>query len=228
MNPADDNTTGASAHDPTPPDAEPVADPADEAPEAVVVESEVVEEPPAEGETARDDEFEAEAEDHEVVPPEADPRSPEELRAALDEAERASQEYLDHLRRERAEFENYRRRSAKAQADAKTLGAEQMVNGLLPVLDNFAYVLEAAEESSDETLCKGVEMVHAELLRTLGESGLERIDATGVPFDPTMHEAVSQVSAPEPTEEPVVHEVMRAGYRFSERVLRPASVVVAQ
>ena len=200
------------------PEGQPTPDP--DAPEAQVVDPEVVEDDAAglDGETA----------DPADVPLEADPRSPEELRAALSDAERAQQEYLDHLRRERAEFENYRRRAAKEKAEAKSLGTEQLAAGLLPVLDNFAHVMQAADGSSDETLRKGVEMVHNELLKILADAGLERIDATGVPFDPTVHEAVSQVPADEPADEPVVHQVMRAGYRFSERVLRPASVVVAQ
>ncbi|MBA2318782.1 MAG: nucleotide exchange factor GrpE [Euzebyales bacterium] len=157
-----------------------------------------------------------------------DQRSEEELRAALEEAERSTVEYLDHLRRERAEFENYRRRANKERMAALDRGAEQLASSLLAVLDNFGYVLDAAKGSSDEQLAKGVGMVHGELLRALGEAGLEQITTVGVPFDPTVHEAVSQVEADEPVEDPVVAEILRPGYRFKQRVLRPASVSVAQ
>lgn len=163
---------------------------------------------------------------------EDDPRPREELLAALTEAERQRDEYVDHLRRERAEFENYRRRSARERLESLDRGAEQVVSGLLGVLDNFGLALGAAEASDDEGLAKGVQMVHNELLATLTNAGLEEIPGVGVEFDPEQHEAMMQVDAAEElgreVDEPVVTEVLRSGYRFKGRVLRPASVKVAR
>lgn len=158
----------------------------------------------------------------------ADERSASELLVALADAERTAEEYLDHLRRERAEFENFRRRSNKERMEALDRGAEQLVSNLLGVLDNFGYVLDAAASSQDEQLAKGVEMAHTELVKVLREAGLEEVPGAGEPFDPTWHEAVAQVEVDDPGSEGQVVEVLRPGYRFKGRLLRPASVAVAQ
>lgn len=162
----------------------------------------------------------------------ADERSREELLAALNEAERTRDEYVDYLRRERAEFENYRKRSSKERLEALDRGAEQVVTALVGVLDNFEFALDAAEASDDDSLAKGVQMVHTELLSVLRNAGLEEVPGQGVTFDPTEHEAMMQVDAQEelgePVDEPVVTDVLRRGYRFKGRVVRPASVKVAR
>lgn len=178
------------------------------------------------------DDVDGQPEEAPAAEAEDDPRPREELLAALAEAERQRDEYVDHLRRERAEFENYRRRSARERLEALDRGAEQVVSGLLGVLDNFGLALGAAEASDDEGLAKGVQMVHNELLATLTNAGLEEIPGVGVEFDPEQHEAMMQVDAAEElgreVDEPVVTEVLRSGYRYKGRVLRPASVKVAR
>lgn len=162
----------------------------------------------------------------------ADERTAGELRYALDEAERAAEEYLDHLRRERAEFENFRRRTTKERMEALDRGAEQVLANLLGVLDHFGYTLQAARDSSDDQLGKGVEMVHSDLMKVLTEAGLEEVPGEGATFDPTVHEAMLQVDAAEvlgeEVSDTVVIEVLRPGYRYKGRLLRPASVKVAR
>lgn len=148
--------------------------------------------------------------------------------AALAEAERDRDQYLDHLRRERAEFDNFRKRMARERAEALDRGAEQVVANLLGVLDNFGFVLQAGGESAHDPVAKGAAMVHDELLEVLKKAGLEEVPGVGAPFDPTWHEAVMQAEATQPVDEPTVVEVFRPGYRFKGRVLRPASVSVAQ
>lgn len=137
-------------------------------------------------------------------------------------------EYLDLLRRERAEFENFRRRANRERAEALDRGAQQVVASLLGVLDNFGFVLAAAADSEDPGLRKGVEMVHDELWRALTDAGLEQVPGAGAPFDPVHHEAMLQATPDAPVDEPTVVEVLREGYRFKGRVLRAASVSVAQ
>ena len=149
----------------------------------------------------------------------ADPRSA---------AETERDQFLDALRRERADFENFRKRAERERMEALDRGREHVVAELLGVLDNFGHVLRGAAGSEDTQLSKGVEMVHAELVRTLEDVGLERVPGEGAPFDPTHHEALEQRPAEEPLEEPVVVEEHRPGYRFKGRVLRPATVTVAQ
>lgn len=156
------------------------------------------------------------------------PAPDEELRVALAEAQRVRDEYLDHLRRERAEFENFRKRTSRERMDALDRGAEALVVSLLGVLDNFGFALEAADASDDDRLAKGVQMVHTELLAVLRQAGLQEVPGVGEVFNPAWHEAVMQVEADQPVDEPVVAEVLRPGYRFKGRVLRPASVSVAR
>jgi len=162
----------------------------------------------------------------------ADPGEPGEPADPVAAAQAERDQYLELLRRERAEFENYRKRASKEHSEALDRGAEQVCSELLLVLDNFDYTHQAAEGSSDDQLAKGVEMVHRQLLETLERFGLEAVPGEGATFDPTVHEAVAQVEAEqelgEAVEEPVVVEVMRPGYRFKDRLLRPASVKVAK
>lgn len=151
-----------------------------------------------------------------------------DLAAALEAAHGERDSYLDLLRRERAEFENYRRRSTRERAEAHDRGAEALINQMLGVLDNFGYVLEAAKDH-DDAVAKGVRMVHDELRDVLARAGLEDVPGVGAPFDPTWHDAVMQVDGEATADgQPVVAQVLRTGYRFKGRVLRPASVAVTQ
>jgi molecular chaperone GrpE len=159
---------------------------------------------------------------------EADPRSRVELLAELFEAEARRDEYLDDVRRARAEFENYRRRVMRDGAAQRESGRAEVVEPLLEVLDDLDRTLDAAEGSSDETLAKGVELVATKLVHALRGIGLERIDGIGVGFDPNHHEAVQQQPAEEPGSEPSVVQILRPGYRMGDRVLRAAMVVVEQ
>jgi molecular chaperone GrpE len=157
-----------------------------------------------------------------------DPRSKEELVAELAEAESRRDEYLDDLRRARAEFENFRKRTLRESSTQREAGKADAVSGLLEVLDDLDRTLEAADGSSDESLGRGVALVAEKLVRSLQAIGLERIDQTGITFDPNVHEAVQQRPGEEARDEPVVAEVFRPGYRLGERVLRAAMVVVEQ
>jgi molecular chaperone GrpE len=157
-----------------------------------------------------------------------DPRSPEELLAELGEAESRRDEYLDDLRRARAEFENFRKRTMREGGTQREAGRAEVVTSLLEVLDDLDRTLDAAEGSSDETLAKGVTLVADKLVRSLMAQGLERVADTGVAFDPNVHEAVQQRPSDEPRDEPAVAEVLRPGYRLGDRTLRPAMVVVEQ
>ncbi len=157
-----------------------------------------------------------------------DPRSPAELLAELTEAEARRDEYLEDVRRARAEFENYRKRVMREGTAQREHGRADVATRLLDVLDDFDRTLEASEADRDDPLAKGVELVYGKLVGTLRELGLARIDEVGVAFDPNRHEAVQQLAAEEPVEEPVVAQVFRPGYEMGGRVLRAAMVVVQQ
>jgi molecular chaperone GrpE len=143
----------------------------------------------------------------------------------LAEARARAAEYLDHLQRLQAEFENYRKRMTRSQERLVDAELQRFVAGLLEVLDEFDLALLAAERQPDfESFRKGVELVYAKLAETLRAEGLERIEAEGRPFDPAEHEALMQTGDGEG--DPHVAEVFRQGYRLRGSVIRPASVRV--
>ncbi len=147
-----------------------------------------------------------------------------ELQRRLEEVERERDEYLDHLQRLAAEFDNYRKRAARNQEALVGHAHERLVKELLPVLDDLERALLAAAEHEEAKLEEGVRLVHRAFEEALAREGLAEIDANGR-FDPHVHEAL--LSLPSEAEEGLVIEVVQKGYRLGERVLRPARVVVA-
>jgi molecular chaperone GrpE len=148
---------------------------------------------------------------------------------AADELARAqeqSKEYLSHLQRLQAEFDNYRKRVLREQTAAVEMASEPVMRRLLEVLDDFDLALMHASEDVDhERFVKGVELVYAKLLDALKSEGLERIQAEGTAFDPELHEALMQTGEGEGGELRVA-EVYRPGYLLRGRVIRPAGVSV--
>jgi molecular chaperone GrpE len=150
--------------------------------------------------------------------PAGDDQPPSSANAEVDE-------YRAHLQRLQAEFDNYRKRVLREQTTAVEMAAEPVMRRLLEVLDDFELaLLHSGEDVDQDRLLKGVELVYAKLLDALRAEGLERIEAEGKPFDPTMHEALMQTGEGEG--EPHVVEVFRPGYALRGRVLRPAGVRV--
>jgi molecular chaperone GrpE len=140
-------------------------------------------------------------------------------------AQAKADEYLAHLQRLQAEFDNYRKRVLREQTAAVELAAEPVMKRLLEVLDDFDLALMAAERQPDfDQFLKGVELVYAKLADALRSEGLVKIDAQGAPFDPELHEALMQTG--DGDGEPHVAEVFRQGYTLKGRVLRPAGVRV--
>jgi molecular chaperone GrpE len=155
----------------------------------------------------------------------AEPAAGDDVADELAQARAEAQEYLGHLQRLQAEFDNYRKRVLREQTAAVELAAEPVIRRLLEVLDDFELALIAAEAEPDpERFLKGVELVYAKLLDALKAEGLERMAPEGTPFDPERHEALMQTG--DGDGEPHVAEVFRAGYTLKGRVLRPAGVRV--
>ena len=156
-----------------------------------------------------------------------DERVDEEVEQALDvEALIAERdEYLDHLKRVAADFENYRKRTARDQASLVARAAERLVRELLPVLDDLERALQAAEEHEEATLEEGVRLVHRQLAEALRKEGLEEVPTDGQ-FDPHQHEAL--LAQPAEAESGTILEVLQKGYRLGDLVLRPARVVIAE
>jgi molecular chaperone GrpE len=148
-----------------------------------------------------------------------------ELEERLAEVEAERDERTDDLKRVAAEFENYRKRVARDQANLAARAHERLVKELLPVLDDLERALEAGAEHQDAKLEEGVRLVQRELQEALGKEGLVEIETNGR-FDPHVHEAL--LSQPSEQDEGAILEVLQKGYRLGDRVLRPARVVVSQ
>ena len=150
----------------------------------------------------------------------------EEVAEDIASAKAEAMEYLDHLRRLQAEFDNYRKRVMREQTEAVERAATPAILRLLEVLDDFELALMAATEKPDfDRFLHGVELVYAKLADALKSEGLERIAAEGAPFDPERHEALMQTGAGD-GEKLIVADVLRPGYTLRGRVIRPAGVRV--
>lgn len=155
----------------------------------------------------------------EQVAPEPDPL----------EAARAEQAKLkDQLLRTLADFDNFRKRTRRELADAERRGKDDMLKEMLPVFDNLDRASAHAETATDvKALADGIGLVLRQFTDTLGKLGIERVPAVGKPFDPSMHEAVQQMETSDFEPGTIAAEV-QAGYRNSEKLIRPALVVVAK
>jgi molecular chaperone GrpE len=139
---------------------------------------------------------------------------------------RERDEYLALAQRTQADFENFRKRMARENAQATERGAAKLAKELLPALDHLDLALKAAESPDDEVV-KGFAIIRDELVAALGRVGIQPFSPQGEPFDPNEHEAMVQQPA-EGAEPGTVLEVYQQGYRINGTVLRPARVVVAQ
>jgi molecular chaperone GrpE len=163
--------------------------------------------------------------DHVEEQPLERPRAEERPAAAeLEQATRERDEYLDALRRLKAEFENYRKRVQRDQAEFVMLASERLMKQLLPVLDDLERALEAATEHEEAKLEEGVRLVHRSLADALAKEGLLEVETDGA-FDPHTQEAL--LAQPSDAEEGTVIQVLQKGYKLGDRVLRPARVVVS-
>jgi molecular chaperone GrpE len=155
--------------------------------------------------------------------------TPEQLEELKARAARAD-EHWDRLLRTAADLENFKKRAARERIEAAQAAAAALIQKILPVLDHFEMAQTAAQTAQDDKLASlqsGVAMIQQQLKNTLAESGLEEIDASGKPFDPTWHEAVAQQETADVPEGHVVQQ-LRKGYKLRDRLLRPATVIVAK
>jgi molecular chaperone GrpE len=133
---------------------------------------------------------------------------------------------FDRLARLQAEFDNYRKRAAKENADFREYAVADSARALLPVIDNLALAIKNAA-AKPEDFRKGVELIHKQLQSALEKMNVQRIPAQGEPFDPRLHEAIEMVESGEVPDHHVLEE-LQPGYRMKDRLLRPAMVRVAK
>lgn len=152
--------------------------------------------------------------------------------AAADAAElvaklRAEKDVLhDRLLRKQAELENFRKRAQREREDFLQHATADLIRALLPTLDGFDRALQHRDADVPEQFYQGMELIHKELTDVLTRAGLTPIETLGKDFDPHLHQAVETVEAEEHRDQEIVEELQR-GYKFKQRLLRPAIVKVA-
>lgn len=169
----------------------------------------------------------AEASEAADAAPEASEATPEERIAAL-EAELAAQQ--DRYLRLMAEFENYRKTQLRKLQDSLRYGAEEAMKGLLPVVDDFERGLAALDQTEDVAATReGVGLIYQKFLAYLKRNKVEAIPvAQGDAFDESVHDAVTMFPAPDPSLKGKVVDCVEKGYRYDDKVIRYAKVVVGQ
>lgn len=158
---------------------------------------------------------------------EAEAETPVVEATPLEKAEAEALEMKSRWLRSVADMENYRKRIGREKQDIIRSAAANVVESLLPVLDNMKLGLQAAEnhpEAKDVTI--GFKMVDDQLKRSLSEQGLQELIPDGEKFDPNLHECIAHQPSDEVEEDKVIQTV-RAGYRLNERLIRAANVIVS-
>lgn len=150
------------------------------------------------------------------------------LAEELQQAQEKAREYFEGWQRERADFANYKRRIDRDQQMVATNMKGEIMKRYLPVLDDMERALKARPtEGTVATWAEGIELIYRKLQNILEAEGLQRIQAEGQAFDPTIHEAITHEDSPNHESGQVI-EVVQQGYTLGDRVLRPALVRVAR
>ena len=173
----------------------------------------------AEGETAAE----------EAVEEEAEKETAKELfhHEKKDPKDEKIAELTDRMQRTMAEFDNFRKRTEKEKAAMYEIGAKDIIEKILPVLDNFERGLTTVpEEEKENPFVQGMDKIYKQFVKTLEDIGVKPMDAAGKPFDPNFHNAVMHVEDEELGEN-IVAEELQKGYTYRDSVVRPAMVKVA-
>ena len=153
----------------------------------------------------------------------------EELERQIVEKDQLIQEYIAKYRQAASEFDEARLRLRKEIAKDVERARRDLLSEMLDVVDNLDRAVDSAGRApSVDAVVQGIEMVRRQFLSKLEGLGVTRVDATGKPFDPQIHEAVTTVPAASPDQDGVVVGIVRHGYRIGDDLLRPASVAVGK
>ena len=126
-----------------------------------------------------------------------------------------------------AEFENYKKRTAKERIELFKTASQELMTALLPVMDDFERALAELNKSADNNQNKGVELIYNKLADTLQSQGLSKIElAQGEVFDAELHEAITQIPAPDESMKGKIVDVVGTGYKLGEKIIRYPKVVV--
>lgn len=148
-----------------------------------------------------------------------------DLEAAQAALEKEKKEYLFLM----AEFDNYRKRVVKEKSEILRNGAEKVLAGLLPIVDDFERGLAATADADDAAAVRsGMELIYNKLVKYLESNGVKAMDSTGKEFDPELHEAIASIPAPSDDLKGKVVDTTQKGYMINDKVLRHAKVAVGQ
>ena len=142
-----------------------------------------------------------------------------------DKKDEQIEELTDKVKRQLAEFENFRTRSEKEKTQMFDMGAKTIIEKILPVVDNFERGLQGVEDG--DAFADGMKMIYKQLMTSLEEAGVTPIEAVGLEFNPEYHNAVMQVESEE-YESGVVAQELQKGYMYRETVVRHSMVAVVQ
>ena len=135
------------------------------------------------------------------------------------------EELEDRVKRQMAEFENFRKRTDKEKSQMFDMGAKAVIEKILPVIDNFERGLESVPEGADEAFSNGMKMIYKQMTEELDKLGVKAIEAVGKEFDPNIHNAVMQVESEE-YESGIVAQELQKGYMYRDTLVRPSMVSV--
>jgi molecular chaperone GrpE len=161
----------------------------------------------------------------ENLPASAESVSSDTAGAELQKLKAERDSLLDRLARAQAEFDNARKRAIKEQQDFRDFAMVDAIKSLLPVIDSFERALQSKSDAAD--FRAGIELIYKQLQDVLTKLGVRAIAAKGEQFDPHVHEAIEMVETSEAADHEVLEEWQR-GYKFKDRLLRPAMVKVAK
>jgi len=138
------------------------------------------------------------------------------------------QQLQEKLLRLAAEIDNLKKRTAREKEEVRRFANESFAEDLIAVLDSFQLGINAASTATDpQSIAQGFQLAMQQLMSTLQKHGISPIDCEGAPFDPHLHEAIASEPAPPGTPDNTVLRQLRRGWKYHERLLRPASVIVA-
>lgn len=213
----DDTVMDEQTEQPTPEDVTGDAEPAADAAEA------------AEPETAAESETEAAADAENPQAAKGEKKGPfKKKEKKKDKRDERIEELTDQVKRQMAEFENFRKRTEKEKTQMYEVGAKSIIEKILPVVDNFERGLAAVpEEQKNDAFVDGMDKIYKQMMTVFAELDVKPIEAVGKEFDPEYHNAVMQVESEE-YESGVVAQELQKGYMYRDSVVRHSMVAVVQ
>ncbi|MBD5542704.1 MAG: nucleotide exchange factor GrpE [Lachnospiraceae bacterium] len=156
------------------------------------------------------------------------PKAEKKIFKKKDKAKEKIEELEDRVKRQMAEFDNFRKRSEKEKSAMFETGAKSVIEKILPVVDNFERGLQSVgEEEKGSAFADGMQMIYKQLMTELENLGVTPIEAVGTEFDPDLHNAVMQVASEE-YESGIVAQELQKGYKYRETVVRHSMVAVVE